>query len=152
MNQLSVNYSGNRVKSDADLDVTPFLSFMVVLIPVLLLLVRFSTIDAYDISTATLNEQDSSIASPVSYDFLKLSLIVKNDKYYLKNDKVDLLDGTLTSVVSLQKISKYINNINVNIDLDLIVEPGLKYMEVVNVLDSLNKAKGKINSLSISVG
>ncbi len=151
MKQLNANYLGNSVKSDADLDVTPFLSFMVVLIPVLLLLVRFSTIDAYDISTATLNEQDSSIASPLNYESLKFSLIIKDNRYYLKNDKVDLLDGVLTSVVSLQKISKYINGTNANIDLNIVVEPNLKYMEVVNILDFLNEAKEKISSLSISV-
>lgn len=146
------NSSANSVVND--LDVTPFLSLMVVLIPVLLIMVNFTVLSDYNMQvysqSQSLSHQKQQ-AKLATHHFYRL-VIYKNEAV-LKEENKDkslfrsALDGSLAN--KLNNVFGEVDKQSISLIVD--VEAIHTYQKMVLLFDVLNTYKDKISSMSIFV-
>ncbi|MFA1562799.1 biopolymer transporter ExbD [Aliivibrio fischeri] len=143
-------YKKKLVSSTNDLDVTPFLSLMVVLIPVLLLMVKFNLLGEYDMNTSFPSSKESLNNSLSVNELKNYKLIIRKNIIILKQDNTD--KPIISSHNSLEsKLDDEFNKLDIHsISLHLQIETKYSYQDMVKLLDIINMYKDKLNSLSIS--
>ncbi len=132
----------------AELDVTTFMSFLIVLVPVLLLRLSFSQMSVLDL---TLPKAAAVASADVPEEDRVLELIVRQDKleiYYPRGfllktipQKNKTYDYKLLSEV-LQEVKRLLKEQNIEKrDIMLLLEPNTDYQTIVSLMDSIRSYK-----------
>lgn len=125
-----------------DLDITTFLNLMVVLIPFLLITAVFSRISIMELDIPT--GASGSISKPK----VTIEVIARKDRLELGNGqgviaRLPNVDGKY----DLARLSKYLLKIKANYpnktDATILVEPNIKYDDMIKVMDTVRLAEIK---------
>ena len=134
---------GKRLKEEEDLDVTPFMNLMIVLVPVLLLTMSFSQITVHEIRLPDLAQSDtSSNEKPSSLEVLLLKDSI--DVYYPSNVKIQSIpldkDNENTSY-NFEMLSLVLQEVKEQLpekkDILLLSEKSIDYQSLISAMDAI---------------
>ncbi|MFV0486460.1 MAG: biopolymer transporter ExbD [Vibrio fluvialis] len=143
-------FGKDKASVEADLDITPFLSLMVVLIPVLLVSVKFSLLAQYDVHSEPQQNVVAVQNSKPSVAPYRLK-ITRND-FKLTQGRHLLLDAGLDDRKALvEDIENVIAGLKSKAPLYIQLEATHSYQSMVSLLDILHQHEAVFSSVSIDV-
>ncbi|ALR95750.1 hypothetical protein [Vibrio alginolyticus] len=132
-------------ENDTDLNITPFLSLMVVLIPVLLVSAKFSLLAHYDVYSRA---DDLFVNEAVAPYVLKVTehdvLLSRGDSVLFKHDVADRAALALALTTHVQALST-------PAPLSISLEASYSYQEIVGLFDVLSPFYQVFPSISVRV-
>ncbi|EHK2924763.1 biopolymer transporter ExbD [Vibrio parahaemolyticus] len=144
-----------KATADADLDITPFLSLMVVLIPVLLVSVKFSLLAQYDVHSEPLLPQSDVVtqAHDQSASAPPYRLVVTEDALTLYQGKKAHFEwqGLSERDALVSAFSEAINALDIQAPLFIQLQATHSYQEMVSLLDVLHQHQSVFSSVSVDV-
>ncbi|MCG9702274.1 biopolymer transporter ExbD [Vibrio natriegens] len=148
-------FKQNHTSADADLDITPFLSLMVVLIPVLLVSVKFSLLAQYDVHSEPLLPQQETVVQThdASASVPPYRLVVKGDALTLFQGKKAHFEwqGFSEREALVSAFTKAIDELQIQAPLYIQLQATHSYQDMVSLLDVLHQHESVFSSVSITV-
>lgn len=132
-------------ETEVDLNITPFLSLMVVLIPVLLISAKFSLLAHYDVYSRT---DDVSIqASTVPY-----MLQVKEHQVLLSRGEQKLFQHDVVDRESFSAaLTAYLQTLSEPAPLSISLDASHSYQDIVGLFDALAPFYKVFSSMSVAM-
>ncbi|HFK4418717.1 TPA: biopolymer transporter ExbD [Vibrio parahaemolyticus] len=139
-----------KLKPDVELDITPFLSLMVVLIPVLLISAKFTIFAEYTLHSGSSVPQEVKGANELTQPPFKILVstdeisLYQGDKMLLSAPlkKIGTFSDSLDDVLSDKKISA-------PLVIDLMTD--VSYQKIVDILDIANLHPDNFSAVSVTV-
>ncbi|MCD1416904.1 biopolymer transporter ExbD [Vibrio parahaemolyticus] len=148
-------FKQQHTTADVDLDITPFLSLMVVLIPVLLVSVKFSLLAQYDVHSEPLQLPQEEVAQmhDESASAQPYRLEVKEDVLTLSQGEVTYFEwqGLSEREALVSAFTEAINELDVKAQLFIQLQATHSYQDMVSLLDMLHQHEAVFSSVSITV-
>ncbi|WP_298771142.1 biopolymer transporter ExbD [uncultured Shewanella sp.] len=139
-------------KEPEELDITPFMSLMIVLIPVLLISLKFTLLANYDISNNTPPQNVTKQKSNTDKKMILYRLLVKKDKALLQQNSRILFEVGIEDKDAIEhQLLNLLENQKAKPSIVLDIESDHSYQTIVNLLDMLNQHGDKFSSISLSV-
>ncbi|MGF1803972.1 biopolymer transporter ExbD [Aliivibrio sifiae] len=136
--------------SDTDLNITPFLSLMVVLIPVLLVSAKFSLLAQYDIYS---NDVGVAPTEHVQKEIVPYRLVITTDTVMLYQGGRSLFAGSLITsrAALLQDFKEKMGELSESAPLSIQIKTPLSYQDMVGLLDIIHQSNSVFSSVSVAV-
>lgn len=148
-------FKQHRAPADADLDITPFLSLMVVLIPVLLVSVKFSLLAQYDVHSEPLLPQQEMVVQThdESASAPPYRLVVTEEALTLTQGETTHFEwqGLSERKALVSAFTEAINELNIQAPLYIQLQATHSYQDMVSLLDVLHQHESVFSSVSITV-
>ncbi|HIF9373428.1 TPA: biopolymer transporter ExbD [Photobacterium damselae] len=143
---MSNLFNNEKNNSNNELDVTAFLGLMIVLVPILLVSVKFTVL-----GDLLVNGANSGAGSE---NTINEQMVTKTASLELYENKVKLyVDGKQSSILNWSELSGFnfgaIGKSNKDISMMIKVHDEVEYQKVVNVLDLINKYTNHFKSISV---
>ncbi len=134
----------------ADIDITPFLSLMVVLIPVLLVSVKFTVLAQYDIHSNLASSTVATEQSSTSSSFYRLS--ISERQLVLHYDGKPLFSETLNVEKNWrEQLQKMLDVLTDKAPLVIELKASHSYQLMIDLLDVVNQKDQVFSSVSVDV-
>lgn len=128
-----------RVNAEvADLDVTPFLSLMIVLLPILLISAKFEVFSSIDLSMPASRDDISVVNEKIN----NIAIDYHEDDFSISSDYGRLIINTGSFKDKLKQLNHYLTSNKLKhsddeVDIDLTVYGGADYRHVIDVVDAI---------------
>ncbi len=134
---------------DADIDITPFMSLMVVLIPVLLVSVKFSVLAQYDVHSNVVSPPAVSADAPIPVAY---RLVITEQSLALTQGEQTLFSGELTQLADwLPAFQQRLLTLTDKAPLLVSLQAPHSYQKIVSLLDILHQPGLAFSSVSVDV-
>jgi len=130
-------------ENDSELNITPFLSLMVVLIPVLLVSAKFSLLAHYDVYSRTNDVFAKEAVAPYVLRVTDAEVLLSRDKAVLFEHEV----ADKTSLVSA--LTAHLQTLSTSAPLLISLEASYSYQEIVGLFDVLSPFYQVFPSISV---
>ncbi len=131
--------------SDTDLNITPFLSLMVVLIPVLLVSAKFSLLAHYDVYSRANDAFVKEAAAPYV-------LRVMDNEVLLSRGETVLFEHEVADKAALvSALTVYLQALSISAPLTVSLEASYSYQDIVGLFDVLSPFYEIFPSISVRV-
>ncbi len=139
-----------KLKPDVELDITPFLSLMVVLIPVLLISAKFTILAEYTLHSGSSVSQEVKGANELSQPPFKM--LVRTDEIRLYQGNKALLSAPLAEMDHLSdSLDDVLSDKKVAAPLVIDLKADVSYQKIVDILDIANLHPDNFSAVSVTV-
>lgn len=147
---MKINPFQNKAFVDeADLNITPFLSLMVVLIPVLLVSAKFSLLAQYNVYQQPESALEEFAESNTLTPYL---LRITEDELVLSQGETQLFQHEIADRMALkQALHQFLQTLSEPTPLQISLESVYTYQDVVGLLDVIHSFSSKFLSISMNV-
>ncbi|EJG1885667.1 biopolymer transporter ExbD [Vibrio parahaemolyticus] len=135
---------------ETDLNITPFLSLMVVLIPVLLVSVKFSLLAQYDVHTSGAQSEQVQTQDPLILPY-RLRITPQDLTLFQGEASLLVVDDLTDREAVAKALSSVIEGLSDKAPLAIELEANASYQEMVGLLDVLHQYDAVFSSVSIDV-
>ncbi|EHH1078758.1 hypothetical protein J7I01_004452 [Vibrio parahaemolyticus] len=148
-------FKQKKTTEDVDLDITPFLSLMVVLIPVLLISVKFSLLAQYDVHSEPLLPQQEEVSQShdESASAPPYRLVVTENAlalYQGEDTRFEWQDLAKRETL-VTAFNEAISALDIQAPLFIQLQATHSYQDMVSLLDVLHQHKSVFSSVAIDV-
>jgi biopolymer transport protein ExbD len=142
------SFLNKKSRSEPNIDVTAFMSLMIVLIPVLLINIQFELFAQYDIYT----KPNQTVVNNINSKTKPLILIIDSNAVTLtQGDKKLLSVSNKDKELLKPKLSDAFNKLTTKSNITVKIKTKYIYQDMVNLMDFVNQFKDKFNSVDVKV-